>query len=632
MAKLESLKDIFQQRHLLLEKLKPVAVDWANALTTLTPPHNAATPPGNASSAWRWQQLYQILEKRAALSIPALQQEVDATEREIAQLAAQIIEKETWAAQRERTQLTTQQALMGFVNVVRKIGKGKGKRAPILLKEARQLLLAARKAVPVWIMPLNRVYESFDPRETRFDVIIIDESSQSDMMALSALYLGHEHVVVGDKEQVTPDAIGQQLDVIQKLIETDLTHIPNKHLYDGQTSIYDLAETAFGGVISLKEHFRCVPEIIQFSNHLSYHNKIRPLREPLSSPVHPALIPYRVNGGRSDNGKVNSVEAETIVSLLMACIRHPAYAVNDFGQSTSFGVITLLGSEQSEFIDSILRQRLELDLYKKHKLLCGNPAQFQGDERDVIFLSMVDSVPDDGVLRMMEYGRNDMYKKRYNVAVSRARNQLWLIYSLDPDNHLKAGDIRQRLIKHVHNPQALMHEIEIQGQRTDSPFEKAVLTHLVNAGYRVKTQWQVGAYRIDMVVEGKARRLAIECDGEKFHTAENLQQDIERQTILERLGWVFVRIRGSLYFRDPERAMQAVFNRLHELDIEKLGVSTTEPSPADENTLIQELSRNADAIRLEWQQPSSNGTQNKPFNQSSPRNNHAIIEQEVFEF
>jgi very-short-patch-repair endonuclease len=388
------------------------------------------------------------------------------------------------------------------------------------------------------------------------------------------------------------------------LIATDLQGIPLSHLYDGQTSIYDLAESAFGGVISLKEHFRCVPEIIQFSNHLSYNNKIRPLREPLSSPIRPALISHRVEGKRSENVKSNQVEAETIASLIIAAIHHPAYARNDNGQTTTFGVITLLGSEQSEYIDNILRHKLELDLYNKHKILCGNPAQFQGDERDVIFLSMVDSPPDDGVLNMMGFGKNDMYKKRYNVAVSRARNQLWLVHSIDPENHLKSGDIRQRLIQHVRDPQALMNMINIQGQRTDSPFEKLVLTDLVNAGYSVKTQWQVGSYRIDMVVEGKTRRLAIECDGEKYHTPDNLQQDIERQAILERLGWTFVRIRGSQYYRTPEKAMEAVFRKLNELGIEKLGATSTSDSSTEiyHDALILDIRRTAETIRREWEQ------------------------------
>jgi very-short-patch-repair endonuclease/DNA polymerase III delta prime subunit len=604
LAQLEGLQSIYQQRSSLLNRLNAIAPDWAKSILLRTQPHDSSTPQGTASTAWLWLQLQQILDKRAALSIPALQQELDTAEREIAKLAAQIIEKETWAAQRDRIKLSTQQALIGFVQTIKRIGKGKGKNAPTLRKNARDLLFAARKAVPVWIMPLHRVYENFDPRNNPFDVVIIDESSQSDMMALAALYMGKEHVIVGDKEQVTPDAIGQQVTSIHNLIATDLQGIPLSHLYDGQTSIYDLAESAFGGVISLKEHFRCVPEIIQFSNHLSYNNKIRPLREPLSSPIRPALISHRVEGKRSENVKSNQVEAETIASLIIAAIHHPAYARNDNGQTTTFGVITLLGSEQSEYIDNILRHKLELDLYNKHKILCGNPAQFQGDERDVIFLSMVDSPPDDGVLNMMGFGKNDMYKKRYNVAVSRARNQLWLVHSIDPENHLKSGDIRQRLIQHVRDPQALMNMINIQGQRTDSPFEKLVLTDLVNAGYSVKTQWQVGSYRIDMVVEGKTRRLAIECDGEKYHTPDNLQQDIERQAILERLGWTFVRIRGSQYYRTPEKAMEAVFRKLNELGIEKLGATSTSDSSTEiyHDALILDIRRTAETIRREWEQ------------------------------
>lgn len=218
------------------------------------------------------------------------------------------------------------------------------------------------------------------------------------MTALAALYLGNEHVVVGDKEQVTPDAVGQRLDEVQRLISTNLQGIPNSHLYDGQTSIYDLAETAFGGVVALREHFRCVPEIIQFSNHLSYNNSIRPLRKPLSASVRPALVAHRVNGFRDGRGKTNEVETEEIASLVIACLGDAEYALNESGQTTSFGVISLLGDEQALMIENLLRLRIPPDVFAKHRLLCGNAAQFQGDERDVIFLSMVDGPPEDGKL------------------------------------------------------------------------------------------------------------------------------------------------------------------------------------------------------------------------------------------
>src|SRR5262249_46269135 len=148
----------------------------------------------------------------------------------------------------------------------RRIGKGTGIRAPELRARARELMGNCRNAVPVWIMPLARVAEGFDPRITRFDVVIIDEASQADPMALAALYLGRKVVVVGDNEQVSPSAVGQDLTVVRSLIDQNLQGIPNSHLYDGQMSIYDLAQQSFGGTICLTEHFRCVPEIIQFSN------------------------------------------------------------------------------------------------------------------------------------------------------------------------------------------------------------------------------------------------------------------------------------------------------------------------------------------------------------------------------
>jgi len=607
LARLEGLRKAYEARLALLAKLEVVAPAWAHAVVQRRKPHDAAQPPGEATSAWRWRQWLQELDRRAAVSMTKLQKRLDQAEDELRQIAAQIIEYQTWAAQRERTGLREQQALMGFVQTIHKIGKGTGKRAPELLRQARQLLASARRAVPVWIMPLSRVYESFDPRKTKFDVVIIDEASQSDVTALAALYLGREHVVVGDKEQVTPDAVGQRLDEVQRLISSDLQGIPNNHLYDGQTSIYHLAEAAFGGVVALREHFRCMPEIIQFSNHLSYGNTIRPLREPLSASVRPALVAHRVNGFRDGRAKTNDVEAEAIASLLIACLQTPEYVRNESGDLTSFGVISLLGDEQALLIENRLRSRLSPDVFARHRLLCGNAAQFQGDERDIIFLSMVDGPPEDGQLPYRDAGPKDLYKKRYNVAVSRARNQLWVVHSLDPDTHLKGGDLRRRLIEHARDPQALLRLMEEQGKRTDSVFEKLVLQRLLSAGYRVQPQWSVGAYRIDLVVEGQARRLAVECDGERWHTLEQLDRDLERQAILERLGWVFVRIRGSLFFRDPDAAMAPLWSRLSQLGIEPLGNKDT-ATPDSVTPLVERVRRTAEQIRQDWRLDLLNAT------------------------
>ena len=118
------------------------------------------------------------------------------------------------------------------------------------------------------------------------------------LLGLVAFALGREVVVVGDHEQVSPYAVGQSSDRIRALIDELLPDIPNRQLYDGKTSVYDLARQSFGGTIRLLEHFRCVPDIIQFSNQLCYGGEIRALRDDSSSPVKRPLVAHRVGEQR----------------------------------------------------------------------------------------------------------------------------------------------------------------------------------------------------------------------------------------------------------------------------------------------------------------------------------------------
>ena len=134
---------------------------------------------------------------------------------------------------------------------------------------------------------------------------------------------------------------------------------------------------------------------------------------------------------------------------------------------------------------------------------------------------MVDGPPDDGQLRMLEAGPKDLYKKRYNVAVSRARNQLMDCSLSRYEQTSQERRFARRLLAHAHDPDALLREMEVEGNRTDSPFEKADHAE-VNRCRLPSSLAMVGrAYRIDLVVEGLNKRLAVECDGEKWHTPDH---------------------------------------------------------------------------------------------------------------
>ena len=419
-------------------------------------------------------------------------------------------------------------------------------------------------AVPCWIMPISRALESLNPKENQFDIVIIDEASQSDVSSLAILYMGKKLIIVGDDKQVSPMAVGTDTDKMIALEQMYLhDKIPNSHLYNAKTSIYDIAATTFQPLM-LREHFRCVPEIIGFSNMLSYDYNIKPLRDASSSILLPAVVNYRVaDGQRMGRLKTNPKEAEAIVALMKACMEQDEY------KGKTFGVISLLGDEQVKVIQREIEQKIDAKEIVSRNILCGNSANFQGDERDVVFLSLVDSGDGTGPLSMMGFGVDDATRKRYNVAASRAKDQLWVVHSLDAANDLKPGDMRKRLIDYAADPHALdVQHTEIEA-RSESPFELAVAANLSDRGYHLAQQWTVGAYRLDMVVLCGKKMVAVECDGERWHSGEEkVREDMERQTILERLGWRFIRIRGSEYYRAPEETMERVVSSLTAFGIE----------------------------------------------------------------
>ncbi len=547
-------------RKQILETIEKFAPGWAYAIKNREGLHGRSEVPGSCEVAWIFRQLNDELERRSKVNISDVQQQISQLEDNLREITGKLVDNKAW--ERKLSTMTDEeiQAINGWKITMKRIGSGKGKRAPVLQAQARNLMLKCQSAVPVWIMPISRVVENFNPRDNKFDVIIIDEASQADMMALPVIYMARQVVVVGDDEQVSPVDVGKKADEVQRLIDTYLDGIPNKELYTGQFSIYDMAKTCGYQPVCLREHFRCAAPIIEFSNNLSYNGKIKPLRDESSVVCKPALVPYRVEGATSNN-KVNVEEAKTIASLLLSCIEQSEY------DGKTFGVISMVGEEQAAYVEALLQKHMSPSDYVERKVQCGNSAQFQGDERDVVFLSLVDAPNGSGPLSLRRDGADDMYKKRYNVAASRACDQLWVVYSLNPEIDLKEGDLRLRLIRHAKNPYELSNSIEAVESRAESEFERLVINRLIKSGYRVIPQWKVGAYRIDIVVEGGGRRLAIECDGERYHTPENLEEDIQRQAILERLGWRFARIRGSHFFRDPDKAMEPVFKKLGELNI-----------------------------------------------------------------
>lgn len=598
LAELLGKTNAAQRRDELLGRLASAAPDWAEAIRFRRGEAGLDAPPGSAAAAWRWKQLARQLDERSRQQPGPLIEQIADLREQLRELTANLVERLAWAAQAEKTRPDQRMALAGYVHLMKAIGKGTGRRVHKLRKQAREQMQLARPAVPVWIAPLGRVAETFVTSGQKFDLVIIDEASQSDVLGLIAWYIGKQVMVVGDDQQVTPSAVGERTDDIQSMIDSYLFDVPNSQLYSGQASVYQLGSTVMPGVVRLREHFRCLPEIISFSNQLSYAGEIVPLRDPTSARVMPAVVAERVRV-RVSEGEANREEALHVASLVAACIEQPEYGAD--GNALTMGVIALKGTAQAVEIQTLLRRVIPSEEYERRRLLCGQPPHFQGDERDVIFLSMVDGPPEVPPHRLLT-DTGEQFKKRYNVAASRARDQLWVVHSLDHRRDLKTDDLRWQLLDWAADPSALANRLTRATAKAESPFEREVIEALVRAGHAVQPQHAVGGFRIDIVVGDQSNRLAIECDGAAYHsTDEQIRQDLDRQALLERMGWRFYRIRGTEFYRDPRKAMERLNAYLEKLGIEPSAAAGARQSATDvPDPLLERVRTRAAELRKLW--------------------------------
>ncbi|MBE1555652.1 AAA domain-containing protein [Sporosarcina limicola] len=508
---------------------------------------------------WKQQKswLYDFAQKDEA----ALSSRFDQLEKEISETITEIGTAKAWISMLSTMTDSQSRHLKAWARSVKNIGKGTGKNAPRYIAEAQMHMEQCKEAIPAWIMPLNRVFENFEIRPGLFDIVIVDEASQSWHDALLLKYLAKKMIIVGDDKQISPSIVGIQVDDINKLNHKYLKPIEFEFAdtLNAANSFFDVAYIMFKETITLREHFRCMPEIIGFSNRISYPNSpLIPLRQYPANRLEPIIsryLPHGVREGSAQNAS-NEVEADEIVKEIKNCINNPHYA------GKTIGVISLLGNNQAKLIQTKLIAVLGAELMEERKIICGDAYAFQGDERDVIFLSMVASLGETRLTAQVA----DSARQRYNVSVSRAKDQLWVMHSISVNDISNPDCLRYQLLTYIADP--LKEETEANRQKCESKFEENVFDAIVANGYRVIPQYEVAGFRMDLVIQGEQSKLVVECDGDHWHTSvEDRERDFLRERLLQRAGWTFWRVLGSMYYNNPEKALESLWVMLDEMKI-----------------------------------------------------------------
>jgi very-short-patch-repair endonuclease len=458
--------------------------------------------------------------------------------------------------------------IAGEMGVVRaEIGK-KRRHLPIrrLLERAAT---AVQKIKPVFLMSPLSVAQFLPPGRTEFDLLVIDEASQvSPKDALGAVARARHIVVVGDDKQLPPTNFFRML--INDDDETKEDEPPGR-TRDFE-SILTLARARGMPERMLQWHYRSRhPSLIALSNHACYSGSLLLPPSPHLSRDGLGLALERTQPNQYDRGGTgrNQAKAQVVAEHVERHLReHP---------DLSLGVACFSVAQRDAIEDAMyaagLTSAAEAFCPNGERLFVKNLETVQGDERDVVFISI--GYGRDAQGRMsINFGpvSTDGGERRLNVLISRARQRCVVFSSIE------AGDIRiDAAPRGTRMLREFLHFAEtgkisagnVTGGEADSPFEEAVARVIRSDGYEVVPQVGVSGFRIDLGVIDPSQPgrfiLGVECDGATYHSARSARdRDRLRHEVLLSLGWRLHRIWSTDWFRNPQREIARLLTAIQQ--------------------------------------------------------------------
>lgn len=430
---------------------------------------------------------------------------------------------------------------------------------------------------PCFMMSPMSVAQYLEPGRFNFDLVVMDEASQiRPEDALGAIARGSRLVVVGDPKQLPPT------NFFNKMVTED----PEEEIVGLQDSesILESVMPMFN-TRRLRWHYRSKHEsLIAFSNKHFYDSDLVLFPSPFKVSPDFGIKLSLVGNGRFFNRRNVEEASELVRSVAEHLIRNPKESVG----------LVAMNAEQRDEIERQLDQLTKENpaLYKAYEdnklseepLFIKNLENVQGDERDVIYISMTYGPEQVGGRTMQRFGpiNSDVGWRRLNVLFTRSKKRMHIYSSMTSgDVLIGVGSSRgvkalKAFLEFAENGH--LHNSIYTGKTPDSDFEIAVINALEKHGYECEPQLGVAGFFLDIAVKdpGKPGRflLGIECDGATYHSAKSARdRDRLRQDILEGLGWKIRRIWSTDWFKNPQAQIQPIL-----LDLESLRTPLTSDS------------------------------------------------------
>lgn len=478
----------------------------------------------------------------------------------------------------------------GQLGILRREFEKKTRHLPI-----RQLMSKAGNAIqaikPVFMMGPLSISTYIEPGTLEFDLVVFDEASQvKPVDAFGAIIRAKQAIVVGDSKQMPPSSF---FDSISKEDDDD----NEDNFVSDMESVLGLFVGQNAPQRMLRWHYRSRHEsLITVSNHVFYDNKLVVFPSPDSNKSHSGLKAHRLPDSHYDRGRTrtNKLEAMAVAQAVMEHARARPHL--------TLGVAAFSMAQMQAIIDQLeLLRRSDptaeayFTAHVHEPFFVKNLENVQGDERDVIFISIGYGKTSEGYLAM-EFGplNREGGERRLNVLITRARVRCEVFTNLSSDdidlNRSAATGVKalKTFLKYAESGNL---DIPVaSGKDFDSDFEAAVCKSLQELGYEVVQQVGSAGFYIDLAVSDPNRPgrflLGIECDGATYHSARSARdRDRLRQAVLEGLDWTIHRIWSTDWFKQPEREIKKVVDAIERAKL----LSRVEPETIAAKELIQSI-------------------------------------------
>ena len=381
------------------------------------------------------------------------------------------------------------------------------------------------KALPIWIANSTDIHKVLPLTKELFDLVIIDEATQCDIASsLPILQRGKRAVIVGDPKQLRHISFlstKQQQHLIQ---QHQLGTTAFDQLDYRNNSILDIVSHNIPSqtqVHFLNEHFRSMPDIIDFSNQYFYDGQLRIMTAQPKTLHKQHVFLQKVTGKRYKRG-YNKMEAQAVLTFLSTLLKNQS----PLNEPQSIGIVSPF-SAQANHLQRQLTKSFSAEVIERYQILVGTPHHFQGEERDIILISL--ALDDNSHAAAFHYlNKEDVF----NVSITRARKRQYVFHSFDREK-LNPKSLTARYLQRLTHFSG--HKKINPNASLSNPFLEEVLTIVQSIEPdEILIAFPIAGIEIDIVVIKNNRTYCIDLIGFPGVFEEALS--LERWRMLERVG------------------------------------------------------------------------------------------------